>query len=49
MKQAPILTIPAIEPVYLTPVELVEATWVPILDEETRILRDDQGLPIYEG
>jgi hypothetical protein len=49
MKEDPIITIPALEEIYLTPADLADATATPIRDEETRILRDEQGLPICEG
>ncbi len=49
MKEDPILIIPALEEIILTPADLTEATATPIRDEETRLLRDEQGLPIYEG
>lgn len=49
MKETPILTKPALEEINLTPAELSDATAVPIRDEETRILRDEKGLPICEG
>jgi hypothetical protein len=49
MKEDPILIVPALEEIILTPAELTEAMATPIRDEEARILRDEQGLPIYEG
>jgi len=49
MKGAPLLAIPALEAVALAPVEIADATATPVRDEETRILRDEDGLPIYEG
>ena len=47
--EAPVLTVPAIEGAYLVPGEVVDADAVPVRDEETRILRDEQGLPVCEG
>lgn len=49
MKEDPTITIPALEEICLAPAELAEATAGPIRDEETRLLRDEQGLPICEG
>lgn len=49
MNEAPALVIPALECVYLTPSEIAAATVTPIWDEEMRILRDEDGLYIYEG
>jgi hypothetical protein len=49
MKEDPVITIPALEEIYLAPAELADATDMPIRDEETRLLRDEQGLPICEG
>ena len=49
MNEAPIITIPSLEEIYLTPAELADSIAAPIRDEETRILRDEQGLPICEG
>lgn len=46
--EAPMLTIPALEEIHLVPVEVVTADDVPIRDEETRLLRDEDGLTIYE-
>lgn len=49
MQETPNLTKPALEEILLTPAECADAAAVPIRDEETRILRDEQGLPICEG
>lgn len=49
MKEDPILTVPALEEIILVPADLTEAAATPIRDEETRLLRDERGLPIYEG
>ena len=49
MNETPIITIPSLEEIYLTPAELADATATPIRDMETRLLRDEQGLPICEG
>lgn len=47
--EVPVLTIPAMEMIYLVPVEVIITDAVPIRDEETRLLRDEKGLPICEG
>jgi hypothetical protein len=49
MKEDPIIMIPSLEEISLAPANLADATDMPIRDEETRILRDEQGLPICEG
>jgi hypothetical protein len=49
MKESPDILIPALEDVYLCPADLADATATPIRDEEMRLLRDEQGLIIYEG
>jgi hypothetical protein len=49
MKDVPTLITPALEEIYLIPADLTDATATTILDEETRLLRDELGLPIYEG
>lgn len=48
MKETPDLLIPALEHIYLVPAELADATATPIRDEETRLIRDEQGLPVCE-
>ena len=47
--ETPLLTPVALEEIYLVPVEAVESLTAPILDEDGRIIRDEAGLPIYEG
>ncbi len=49
MREDPFLAQIALEDIYLTPAEIADASVIPILDEETRLLRGEDGLPIYEG
>jgi len=44
----PTLITPGLEAVYLVPVETAPSLAVPILDENGQVLRDEDGLPIYE-
>jgi hypothetical protein len=48
MKDTPALNQPALENIYLRPTHAPDATDVPLRDEETRLLRDEQGNIIYE-
>jgi hypothetical protein len=49
MKDDPVLIVPALSEIILTPAELADATAVPIRDELGGILLDEQGLAICEG
>jgi hypothetical protein len=49
MNGKPILTKPAAESVYAIPAGELKTTAAPIRDEETRLLRDEDGLTICGG
>ncbi len=45
----PVLIIPVLAEIILTPVEVAEAATIPIRDELGGIILDEQGLPVCEG
>jgi hypothetical protein len=49
MKDDPVLIIPALTEIILTPAEAVDAAATPIRDDSGGIIIDGQGLQIYEG
>jgi hypothetical protein len=49
MKDDPVLIVPALEEIILTPVEVADATFTPIRDEQGGMILDEQGLIICEG
>jgi hypothetical protein len=48
MSDCPIITIPAAADVYVVPAYEANATAIPIRDEETRPLLDEEGIPICQ-
>jgi hypothetical protein len=49
MKDDPVLIVPTLAEIIMTPAELADATSTPIRDELGGIILDEQGLPVCEG